>query len=89
MSTPTPECDKIITVSEAASTIGTFLEWLLYEKGYVFAEFEENLSMDDRLVSARVDIQRLLAEYFNIDLDKAEQERMVILDELRRQQDES
>lgn len=66
----TPECDKLHKVKDESQNIGEFLDWLI--------EYH-NVSLPDSIVD-------LLAEYFNIDLEKVEEEKRTILDELRRKQ---
>lgn len=74
-----PECEKLLKVSHISQSIGEFIEWLLNERGYVLAEWNEN----DELFPVHPDIEKLLAEYFQIDLNKIENERRAILRALR------
>jgi hypothetical protein len=63
----TPECDKLLKVKDKSQTIGAFLEWAQ----------EADLIQLDR------SINDVLAEYFEIDLDKVDKEKRAILDGLR------
>lgn len=74
-----PECEKMRAVHEKSQAIGEFLDWLS-ERGIILASYYEEAGLSPY----RVNIVELLAEYFDIDLDKAEQEKRTILEELRR-----
>ena len=74
----TSECDKMLKVASDSQKIGEFLEWLQNEREITLCE--EN---GDEFYPARIPIERLLAEYFEIDLDKVEAERSAILGGLR------
>ena len=63
-----PECEKLKAVVSQSQPIGAFLEWL------------EEIH-DVRLPGGSVN--ELLAEYFEIDLDKVEVERRALLDFIR------
>lgn len=67
----TPECDKLHKIKDKAQSIGEFLDWLV-EYHYV--------SLPDSIVE-------LLAEYFDVNLEKVEEEKGAILEELRKQED--
>ena len=77
----TPELDKIKEVSKESRKIGDFLEWLQYEKNWRLAYYDSY----DELTPAAFSIEPLLAEFFDIDLDKAEKERMAVLEWVRGQ----
>jgi len=85
----TPELDKIRKVSEASRNISEFLEWARYsgyhitktqtvqeEREYVFKEGTYEVDVD---VEVPVHPEKMLAEYFEIDLNKVEQERQALL----------
>ncbi len=63
----TSECDKLHKIKDKAQSIGEFLDWLV--------EYHQ-VSLPDSIVE-------LLAEYFDIDLEKVEEEKRAILEELR------
>lgn len=79
-STPTPECDKLSKVKDKSQIIGEFLEWLICgNTPYMVCEedrFEDFHPM-------KLSINGLLAEYFNVDLDKVEAEKQEILNKIR------
>lgn len=79
----TTECAKLVAVSKDSQTIGTFLDWL--RSGRV--PRVTLCVMDDsseRYRPSYTSIEKLLAEYFEIDLNKVEEERRAILEGIRR-----
>ena len=83
------ELNKITAVSAESQTIGEFLEWAQTSKQLVIASWvEEDLEGDallqPKLVPAQFTIEKILAEYFEIDLKKAEVERRAMLATIRR-----
>lgn len=90
---PSPECEKLAMVSDESNKIGQFLDWLS-SKGVVLCTWEENDDEDTNDYMPHVllpanqyrggyGINRLLAEYYSIDLDEVERERRALLDWLR------
>lgn len=61
----TPECEKMCRVREDSQKLGTFLEWLQ--------------SSHPRENVTAFNIERILAEYFEIDRDAAELEKRKLL----------
>jgi hypothetical protein len=86
--TPTPELDKMKAVQDKSQAIGEFLEHL-GEKGlviccYASRQDEEKTGYEEGdLIPLHNSIEKNLADYFGIDLNKVEQERRALLDELR------
>jgi hypothetical protein len=76
-----PEVEKMSEVTGDSQTIGAFLDWLRNERGLAICEADEDTGY---YYPYRATIEELLAEYFNIDLDRAEQEKRAILRRLRR-----
>jgi hypothetical protein len=76
-----PESNKLLAVADISQKIGEFLEWLSGEQGYILAEWDEN---GDKLFPINPDINMLLAEYFNIDMNKVEEERKELLRAIQR-----
>lgn len=72
-----PEHEKLNAVKDQSQAIGDFLDWLNSEKGIVLANYGNSdvawLAPDG---TAK---ERLLAEYFEIDLDKLEAEKRAML----------
>lgn len=80
MKTQTPEHDRMRLIKDEADVIAPFLEWLT-EK-YVIADWVD----DDELYPVHAGIEKLLASYFDIDLNKIEAEKCAMLEELRASQ---
>lgn len=79
---PTPELDRMGEVHDHSQAIGEFLGWL-GNQGIALCRFDkesESYFMD------YVSIEKRLAEYFEIDLNKVEQERRTILKHLQKAQ---
>jgi len=93
--TATPEHEKLHKVQEKSQAIGEFLEWLTEEKRYSICQYVNTIGEVDcegeeirfpvkGYLPILERIEQLLAEYFDIDLDKLELEKRAMLDELRR-----
>lgn len=86
----TPELDKLGKVAPTSQKIGEFVDWLRAEKGILLANWptgaERNMYGEkmDYLAPVNIPIERLLAEFFGIDLNKVEEERRGVLDYLRK-----
>ena len=80
-----PECDKMIAVKNKSQPIGEFLDWLQNEKGFCISEWsgKADENGDEYLLPVHKSIEQWIADYFNIDLNKVEQERRAVLDYLR------
>jgi len=86
------EHQKLQAVKDKSQAIGEFLEWLQHAKGFRLAQWmkapdesafaAEGDEVDD-LVQQFPNVEQLLAEYFQIDLGKLEQEKQAMLDEVR------
>ena len=66
----TPELDKMLVVKDKSLILSGFLDWL-QEQHYVLAQYD-----GDELIPVFKDPERLLADFFGIDLKKAEKERV-------------
>jgi hypothetical protein len=82
-----PECEKLSKVSKQSDPIGQFLEWLKNARGYKVAEYitdpHSYRGEDQILVEVKETTEQLLADYFDIDLEKVEKERQMLLNWLR------
>lgn len=85
-----PECDKLAAVREKSQMIGNFLDWLGSEKKIVLASYhdvdwtdEDGIEIDQVLFTTNTTPEKLLAEFFHIDLRKVEQERQQMLKSIR------
>lgn len=74
-----PEHEKLAAIKDKSQAIGGFLEWL-EEQGITLCTLPEN---SDYFVPCHMPIQQRLAKYFDIDLNKLEQEKQAMLEELR------
>jgi len=72
-----PECEKLAAVHEKSQAIGAFLEWL-ETKDISLMTRDHN----DDCCSPRMSIEEMLAEFFEIDLNKVEEERRAILEDI-------
>ena len=84
----TPELEKIVEHRDESDIIGGFLEWLQDEQKIHLCEWGdysgEEYEEDEQFYQINRTIEQLLAEYFEIDLDKAEKERVALLEQIRR-----
>lgn len=79
-----PEHEKLQAIKEKSQAIGEFLEWL-QGKGFRLAKWEKEPDEEEQLVQQFPNIERLLAEYFQIDLAKLEKEKYAMLEYMRKQ----
>ena len=77
-----PEHAKMERVMDKSQTIGEFLEWLSGKKRIVLAHYGVD-KFDDYLYPLSYDTEELLAQYFGINLNKVEQEKRQMLEEIR------
>ena len=78
------ECDKLVKVSKESNKIGSFLDWLRSEKNFIICQYSENDDGDEELFPVGHNIEKLLAMYFKINMDKVEKERRQMLEELQK-----
>jgi hypothetical protein len=79
----TTECDKLVAASKVSQEIGAFLDWL-EEQGIFLASDEEVEGRRGRVTLPVYESkERMFARYFEIDLDKVENERRALLASLR------
>jgi len=75
-----PEHDKQSKIIDQSQIIGCFIEWLMHETDIVFGKWDEH---DDELNPCHISIQQILADYFDIDLNKLEAEKQSMLEKIR------
>jgi len=84
----TSELDKMHAVKDRSQAIGEFLDWL-EQDGIMLCKWHERNDEDESDYSGYMNvhesIEKMLARYFEIDLNKVEEEKRKILDELRKQ----
>lgn len=92
-----PESEKLLEVKEQSQEIGEFLTWLKSKVALATWEENEDEDTNDYLPELLYPVgkysgdngtQRLLAEYFGIDLDKLDAERMQMIKELQAAQED-
>ena len=72
-----PQHEKLNAVKDQSQTIGDFLEWLHSEKGIILTSYSNsNMNWPTPDLTAK---ERLMAEYFEIDLDALEAEKRMML----------
>mgnify|MGYP001611424741 FL=1 len=75
-----PECEKALAFREKSQVCGEFLEWL-HSKGYYLCYLPRGHEL---WVPIRENIEKLLAEFFGVDLNKVEQENRTMLEQIRK-----
>jgi hypothetical protein len=76
------ELDRMLEVQQESQTIGEFLEWC-NGRGMWLAQYMGNPTYREVLTPVGVSTEELLADFFEIDLNKAEQEKRAILAAIR------
>lgn len=79
----TPTLDKMLEVQEQSQLCGEFLDWFLQR----YTVFDRKQSREEIFVNAMgnsdyINKEKLLADFFDIDLEEAEREREKILQSL-------
>ena len=83
----TPECDKMRKAREKGSQIiGEFLEWCESNGIVLSSVIKEEDEIFERWCPINKRREQILADFFGVDLDKCEEERQAILEELRSKQ---
>lgn len=80
----TPEIDKMKSVNPQSQAIGEFLVWLQEFKGVSMVHTIEEEDDCEKEVPYYFSIEKLLAEYFEIDLKKVEEEKLAILEQFNK-----
>ena len=79
-----PEHEKVEKLDRKNETVGEFLDWLTPQSsGYTVAE-KDPMNNDDRLVYVSKSNEKIIAEYFDIDLKKLEKEKRKMLADIRK-----
>lgn len=76
-----PENARLGEVSSFSQEIGQFLDWLEYEKEITFVVVDDR----GRYIPKSLDRTKILAEFYEIDLEKIESEKRAMLDSMREQ----
>lgn len=75
----TPEHEKLSQVKDLSQEIGSFLDWI-QSQGMCLAKFNEG---EEHYWPVNKRIEQILAEYFEIDLNKLEKEKIEMIEEMR------
>jgi hypothetical protein len=75
-----PEHDKLAEVADQSQAIGEFIDWLSKEKGMHLYRYLKGAVCP---VETNLSIQSLLAEFFEIDLKRLEDEKRAMLTAMR------
>ena len=73
-----PEHEKLKALAGANQVVGNFIEWL-GENGYVIARYDPH----DRLYPAYERLDKLIADHFEINEQRLEEEKLAMLASLR------
>lgn len=79
-----PEHDKMMAVAKESDAIGRFID----HGPYVLASWSTDDDGNDILVQSWKSIEQVLADWFEIDLDKIEHEKRAMLDGIREAQND-
>lgn len=80
-----PEHEKLEAIRDQSQIIGEFLEWLS-SQGIHLAKWHSHATGWDESVPLFMRIEDILAQYFDIDQNRLEDEKQEILDSLRKVQ---
>lgn len=75
---PTPECDRMLAVAKESQAVGSFIDWMRGE-GWGFGRVHDEGTHDPYWEWDPRSIEQMLADFYQIDLTKVEQERRAIL----------
>jgi len=81
------EHEKLQKVKDKSQVIGEFLDWLTDEKAITFCKWqedEEEIAEGTGYYPIYTDTNKLLAEFFEIDLDKLEKEKVDMLETFKK-----
>lgn len=75
-----PEHVKLAEISDKSQVVGEFVDWMVETKGIVLAQYVKDDMDHERLRPNWVPLMNLLAEFFDIDQNKIEQEKRAMLE---------
>jgi len=75
-----PECEKLAAIAPQSQRIGDFIAWLREEKQIILGHYNRE---QEYMTPAQFNIEKLLAEFFEINLDMIEKEKQEILENLK------
>jgi hypothetical protein len=81
----TPELDKMSAIHKESNAIGGFLDWIGSRDPPLY--LCECAREEEAFFPVYPNIEKLLAEFYQIDLNKVEEERRLLLEMVREQND--
>jgi hypothetical protein len=78
-----PEHEKLKAVQGESQLVGNFIEWLSAEH-IEFAQYGDKSYTRERLFPMNISTEKMLARYFGIDLQKLNNEKIAMLEAIRR-----
>lgn len=81
-----PEHEKLAVIQGKSQTIGEFLNWMPEEGYHIGVYVQDPEWLDEQFLPTNFSINELLAKYFEIDLDKIEDEKRQMLKSIRETQ---
>jgi hypothetical protein len=80
-----PQHEKLAKIKEKSQTIGEFLEWLQIRKKIVLCKSTGDFHTTEYelYTPANINTQTILSEFFEIDLNKLEKEKIQMLKDLQ------
>lgn len=82
-----PEHDKMRAVKDHSQTVGDFIEWLM-ANGLSICEYDVDYRQGTYFPTPK-STRQLLADFFEIDLKKVDEEKDAMVEEMRRQHAET
>jgi len=79
---PTPECDKLLSVTDESEKITNFIDWMIAKTDCRIC-FRDVYDDGHYYSIGHGEIENMLAKYFDIDLDKVEKERTTLIKWIR------
>jgi hypothetical protein len=79
-----PEHEKLKKISDKSQTVGDFLEWLNSQGLHLCEWVDSRYAGEGEFSSANKNTDDLLAEFFEIDQAKLEEEKRELIQEARR-----
>lgn len=80
-----PEHEKLSAVRDESQAIGEFLDWLNHCRNYRLCSHSEGYLGQAKWEPIYLTIEKVLAEYYKIDLSALEAEKQHMLDAIRTQ----
>jgi len=83
----TPNLDKMVKVTSESNLIGEFVDWMRNERGLKICEWSKEYEGHYPVYYGYTGINRLIAEYYEIEYDEMDNERRRLLEWIRAQQE--